>query len=268
MPLPAVIDSEDELPEGMTDYYEQDDNGRYVLSLDNIDSHPRVDGLSKSLQRRKREQEDLRKERDKFKETASLIPEDVDQETLQQALERIRNGDQGQDNGQQDQGAKQGQQGQDVAKVREQLERRYQKEIEQRDQAIQQRDQQLQKMVVDSSLSQALRKAGITDPDMQEFLEPRFRQEITVRQDDNGSPYPVVETDLGEDVSIEQRIKDWTQTEAGQKLMRSLYPDRGSGAQGSGPRRGGSKEITRQQFEKMSENERMQFFKNGGKIAQ
>jgi len=254
--LPAYVESEDQLPEGLADYYQQNDDGAYVLSVDGVDNHPDVKGLKSSLQKQKSDREKLRKERDQYKERASMLPEDVDQDTLDQALARIREGDTG-ESGQQAQQGQQGQNtGQDAAKVREQLEKRYQKEIEERDKAIQQRDQQVQKLVVEQGLQGALQKHGVTSPGLQKGAMRLLRDQVKVSEGDDGGLQAVVDTDMGE-VSLDQFVKDWITTEEGQDY---LPPSRGSGARGSGPNgQNGAKQMTREQFEKLSPEEKRKF---------
>ena len=268
MPIPTIVEADGELPEGLADYYEQDDEGRYVLSVEGVDNHPDVRGLKTSLQKQKQDREKLRKERDQYKETASMIPEDMDRETLQDALERIRNGasDQGQqgqgDQGQQSQQGQQGQQ-QDVAKVRKQLEDRFQKEIEKRDQNLEMKDKQVRNLVVDNTLGGALQKNGVSTPGLQKAAKRLLSDQIKVQEDDNGMPQAVVDTDMGE-VSVDQFVKDWINTEEGQDF---LPKSSGSGARGSGAGSRSKREVAREQFDQMSAEERQKFIRDGGKIT-
>lgn len=265
--LPAIVESEEQLPEGLADYYQQNDDGAYVLSLDGVDNHPDVRGLKSSLQKQKQDREKLRKERDQFKETASLIPDDLDRETVQQAIERLRNGDGDDDGDNQGEGQQQGQRrrsdGQDVTKVRQQVEQRYQKEIEQRDQALSQKDQQLRNLVVDNSLGGALQKHGVNTPGLQKAAKRLLSEQVKVQEGEDGTPTAVVDTDMGE-VSVDQFVKDWINTEEGQDF---LPRSSGSGARGSGANARGKKEMTRDQFDQMGAEERRKFIKDGGRIT-
>lgn len=263
MPIPTVVESEDQLPEGLADHYEQGEDGTYILSVEGVDSHPDVQGLKSSLQKQKADREKLRKERDQFKERASLIPEDMDQDTLQQALERIQQGDAGGQGGQGQQGNQQPN-GQDAAKVREQLEKRYQREMEDRDKQIQQRDQQVRQLVVDNGLTSALQKHGVTTVGLQKGAKRLLADQVKVQEGDDGSLNAVVDTDMGE-VDIDTFVKDWVSSEEGQDY---LPKPAGSGARGSGPgAKGGKKEVTRDQFDQMGPDDRMKFIRDGGRIT-
>lgn len=259
MPIPTIVESEDQLPEGLAEHYEQNDDGVFVLSIEGVDNHPDVHGLKSSLQKQKQDREKLRKERDQLKERASMIPDDVDQETLQQVLERIRNGD--------DPPNKDGddpeKHKQEAAKVRQQLEQRYQKEIEERDQALQQKDGQVRQLVVDNGLSTALQKHGVTTPGLMKGAKRLLADQVKVAEDDNGSLQAVVDTDMGE-VSLDQFVKDWVSSEEGQDYLPKTA---GSGARGAGNGgKGGKKEISRDQFDQLDADARMKFVREGGKV--
>lgn len=277
MPIPTIVESEDQLPEGLADYYEQGEDGLYILSLDDVDSHPKVRGLSSTLKKNKETIGSLREERDKLKQKAALIPDDVDEETLQAAIERALNGgDDNDDNNQPDPSARNGKpnrkdDGQDPAKVRQYLEGRYKKQLEakdqeitQRDETIQTKDQQIRALVVDNGLTTALQKNGVTSPGLQRGAMRLLRDQIKVQEGDNGSLQATVDTDMGE-VSLDQFVKDWVSSEEGQDY---LPKPSGSGARGSGPNAGkGQREVTRDQFDKMTAQDRAEFIRKGGTIS-
>lgn len=260
MPIPTIVESEDQLPEGLAEHYEQNDDGHYVLSLEGIDSHPDVHGLKSSLQKQKQDREKLRKERDQFKERASLIPDDVEEETFAQVMERLRNGEDLLSGGGNDDPEKRKQ---EAAQVRQQLEQRYQKEIEQRDQSLQQKDNQVRQLVVDNGLSAALQKHGVTTPGLMKGAKRLLADQVKVAEDDNGALQAVVDTDMGE-VSLDQFVKDWVSSEEGQDYLPKTA---GSGARGAGNGgKGGKKEISREQFDQLDADARMKFVREGGKI--
>lgn len=264
MPIPAVVESEDQLPEGLADYYEQNDDGKFVLSADDIDSHPNVQNLKSSLQKQKQDREKLRKERDNLKEKASLIPDDVDQETIQQALERIQSGDANAEG--QDANAKNGQSGdgQDhAAKVREQLQKRYEQQIQEKDEALKSKDQMLRNLVIQNELGSALEQNGINTPGMKKAAMKLLSEQIKVQESDNGMPAAYFETDMGE-LTPAQFVKDWINTEEGQDFIPA---SKGSGARGSGGSGGNRKEMTREQFDALSPEKKREFSINGGRIV-
>lgn len=265
MPIPAVVESEDQLPEGLADYYEQNDDGKFVLSADDIDSHPNVQNLKTSLQKQKQDREKLRKERDSLKSKASLIPDDVDEETLQQALERIQSDD-GDANTSQDSGGEQKQSGNgqdNTAKVRERLEKQYNQQLQEKDEALKSKDQQLRSLVVDNGLTSALQKHGVTNATYQKAAKRLLSEQVQVQEDDNGNPRAVVETDLGEQ-SLEQFVKDWVSGDEGAAFVAG---NQGSGARGGSGTSGNRKEMTRAQFDALSPDKKREFSVNGGRIV-
>lgn len=264
MPIPTVVESEDQLPEGLGEYYEQGEDGSYVLAVEGVDSHPEVQGLKSSLQKQKQDREKLRKERDQFKERASLIPDDVDQETLEQALERIRSGGGGNDDDPDNKGGKGGKgDDTDPAKVRQQIEKRYQAQIEEKDQAIQQRDQQVRQLVVDNGLTSALQQNGVTTPGLQKGAKRLLQDQVKVQEGDDGSLQAVVDTDMGE-VSLEQFVKDWVSSEEGQDYLPKASGSGARGANGKGAN--GGKEMKREQFDQLAAEDKQKFIQNGGRL--
>lgn len=261
MPIPTVVESEDQLPEGLGEYYEQGEDGTYTLAIEGVDSHPEVQGLKSSLQKQKQDREKLRKERDQFRERASLVPDDVDQETLEQALERIRSGEPDPDD--KDKGGKGKGDDTDPAKVRQQIEKRYQSQLEEKDQAIHQRDQQVRQLVVDNGLTGALQQNGVTTPGLQKGAKRLLQDQVKVQEGDDGSLQAVVDTDMGE-VSLEQFVKDWVSSEEGQDYLPKASGSGARGANGKGAN--GAKEMKREQFDQLESEERMKFIRNGGRL--
>lgn len=260
MAIPVIIESEDQIPEGFADHYEKTDDGKYVLSIEGVDDHPDVHGLKSSLQRQKQDREKLRKERDEFKKRASLLPDDMDEEELQSLIQGILDGDKPKPGDGDGDGKDKDK---DAAKVRQQLEQRYQKEIEQREQALQQKDNQVRRLVVDNGLSAALQKHGVTTPGLQKGAKRLLADQVKVVEGDDGGLQAVVDTDMGE-VSLDQFVKDWVSSEEGQDYLPKTS---GSGARGPGGGTSGKKEMSREKFDALSPEERAKYIKDGGRIA-
>jgi len=261
MPIPVSVESEDDLPEGLAGYYEQSEDGTYVLGIEGVDNHPEVHGLKSSLQKQKTDREKLRKERDTLKQKASLIPDDLDPEQVQQAIERIQNSDPGEDEpGNESKGGKG--KGEDPAKIREQLEKRFQSQIDEKDQAIQQRDQQVRQLVVDNGLTTALQKHGVTTPGLMKGAKRLLADQVKVQEGDDGSVQAVVDTDMGE-VDLDAFVKDWVSSEEGQDYLPKTS---GSGATGSGPK-GGKKEMSRDKFDALGPEDKAKYIRDGGKVV-
>lgn len=265
--IPVVVNDESELPEGLANYYQQGDDGSFVLKAKGVDSHPEVQNLRNSLQRQKQDREKLRKERDQYYQKASLIPDDLDNDTLQDVLERARNGGDG-GHDQQGKGRETGdgqrqQQGQDPARIRQQVEQRFQKEIEQRDQRLQEKNQQVRQLVTDQSLTTALQKHGINNPTYQKAAKKLLADQITLQDSDDGMPQPVVESDMGE-MSLDDFVQRWVNSDEGAAFVAG---NTGSGAPGGKTGGGKTKQLKRSQFDAMSPEDKRQFALNGGQIV-
>lgn len=245
MPLPTVVTDENELPEGLADYYQQGDDGSYVLSVEGVDSHPEVQGLKSSLQKQKQDRDKLRKERDQLKEKASMIPDDVDADTLQQALENARG------------------RGASTDEI-EKIKRQYQNQVQEYEQKLSERDQKLRQTVAINGLQQALSRHGVTTAGLQKGATRLLQDQIKVQENDDGTLEPVADTDKGE-VPLDDFIKSWVSSEEGQDYLPKAS---GSGAKGSGSgTQSKSKQIKRDSFDQMDADERMQFIRNGGQVV-
>jgi len=244
MPIPTVVDSEENLPEGLSEYYEQGEDGSYVLAIEGVDSHPEVRNLSSSLQKQKQDRDKLRQERDKLKERASLIPEDMDNDTLQQAIERARsNGDSNEEV--------------------ERIKRQYQHQLSERDQKLEERDQKLRQTVAFNGLQRALSAQGVNTPGLQKGAMRLLQDQVKVQEGDDGTLETVADTDRGE-VPLDQFIKQWLNSDEG----RDYIPQgSGSGARGSGPKGGGQKQIKRSEFDNLGPEDRMEVVRKGTKIV-
>ena len=256
MGLQVLIDDQSEIPQGFEDYYKEHDAGGYVLDVEGVDSHPDVANLRNAYQAEKDKRQKVAQERDKLKPKAEMVPDDVEQETLQQVIERLRQGE--------DLLSSSNKDAPDPAKIKEQVEQQWRQEVEKWQQEAQTRDQQLRQMVTDQALTQALQKNKITNPAYQKAAKKLLSDHIEVAEDESGNPQPKVDTDMGP-LSVEQYVQQWT---AGEEGAAFLDGNSGSGARGSGPTGGrGRKEITRDQYEQMTAADAAEFFRNGGRIT-
>lgn len=268
--LPVVVDDESKLPEGLSNYYKQNDDGTYVLNAQGVDSHPDVKNLRTSLERQKKDREKIRQERDKFSQRAQLLPddlpEDIDADTIRQAVAAQAK----QKPGQADQDASAGN-GHDAEQYRQQMERRHQKQMEERDRQIQEKDKELQRLqqerkgtVVDQALSGALGK-HIKGPGRLNGAKRLLADKVQITEGEDGTLQPVVETGMGE-VSVEKYVTDWLSSDEGADF---LEPSAGSGARGAQPGQGpkGPKQVRRSQFDAMTAEQRRDFALNGGQIT-
>ena len=254
MGLKVLVEDQEQIPEGFGDYYKETDQG-FVLDVDGVDSHPDVQNLRTAYQREKEKRQRVAQERDQLKPRAEMIPEDVEQDTVQQVLDRLR---QGEDPFQQQKD------GPDPAKIKEQVEQQWRKEVEQRDAKLSERDQQIRQMVIDQHLSQALSKAKVTNPAYQKAAKKLLADQIQVAEGDDGSLQATVETDMGP-LTVEQYVQQWTAGDEGAAFADGNQGSGARGAQGSGPR--GRQQISRGQFEELDAAAKQEFIRNGGQVT-
>ena len=257
MKLPILVEDQTKLPEGFTDHYVEQENGSFLLDVEGFDNHPDVHGLKTSLQKQKTDREKLRTERDSLLTYSKLIPEGMTTDELQTALEKFKAGDgdgDGKEDGKDDASAK-------LNLLRETLEKKFQKELGERDTTITKKESTIRRLVVETALSSALTKNKVTNPAFQKAAKTLLAPEIKISENDKGVLVAMVDTDMGE-VTVDQYVKDWANGDEGFSFVEG---NTGSGAPGS-KNRSGKKELTRTQFDELGPAQRAEFTKNGGRI--
>lgn len=253
MALPVLVEDQTQLPEGMEDYYQENGDGTYVLDVDGVESHPSIVGLKNSYQKEQKARQKYKSERDQLKSKADLIPDDVETETLQQVIERLQAGE--------DPFASNDKNKPDPAKIKAEIEKRYQNQLDELTQGLSKKDQQVRQLVIDSGLTSALAKHKVTNPVYQRAAKKLLADQIQVKEDEDGNVVATVETDMGE-IGLDQYVQNWTAGEEGSAFVDG---NTGSGAQGNRRPRG-KKEMSRAQFDELSPAERAEFTRNGGRI--
>ena len=257
MKLPILVEDQTKLPEGFTDHYVEQENGSFLLDVEGVDNHPDVHGLKTSLQKQKTDREKLRTERDSLLTYSKLIPEGMTTDELQTALEKFKAGDgdgDGKEDGKDDASAK-------LNLLRETLEKKFQKELGERDTTITKKDSTIRRLIVETALSSALTKNKVTNPAFQKAAKTLLAPNVKISENDKGDFVGMVDTDMGE-VTVEQYVKDWANGDEGFSFVEG---NTGSGAPGS-KNRSGKKELTRTQFDELGPAQRAEFTKNGGRI--
>ena len=257
MSLPILVEDQSKLPEGYTDNYVEQENGSFLLDVEGVDNHPDVHGLKTSLQKQKTDREKLRTERDSLLTYSKLIPEGMTTDELQTALEKFKAGDgdgDGKEDGKDDASAK-------LNLLRETLEKKFQKELGERDTTITKKDSTIRRLIVETALSSALTKNKVTNPAFQKAAKTLLAPNVKISENDKGDFVGMVDTDMGE-VTVEQYVKDWANGDEGFSFVEG---NTGSGAPGS-KNRSGKKELTRTQFDELGPAQRAEFTKNGGRI--
>lgn len=253
MPLPIMVEDQTQVPEGMQDYYQESEDGKFILAVDDVDNHPNVSGLKSAYQKEKEKRQQVAKQRDAFKHRAELLPEDIDEERLQQVLDKMNAGDDDPPDKNKP----------DPAKIKADIEKRFQKQLDDLNEGVKSKDQKIRRLVIDNGLTGALAKNKVTNPTFQRAAKRLLEDQIKVSETEDGGVVATVETDMGE-VSLDQFVQNWT---AGDEGSAFVDGSSGSGARGASSSPKGGKQLTRAQFEQLGAAERSEFFKKGGQIA-
>lgn len=293
MTLPILVEDQSKLPEGFEKLYEENDNGQFVLQVEGVDNHPDVHGLKSAYQKEKEKRQRFSQQVEQFKQKASLIPDDIDEDAIEQLFEQYRvqqtgggnnsgeagdagdAGDTGDAGGKgkmatsSNKGAQPPQQNVDYAKIRDQIEKRFRKDLKERDDTLVEReklikdkDDKIRQLIIDNDLSSALTKNKVTNPTYQKAAKRLLADQIKIQEEEDGSLRPIVETDMGE-VSLENFVRDWAAGDEGSEFVDG---NTGSGARGANKGPKGKKEMTRETFDQLSPGEKMQFTNNGGRV--
>ena len=256
MKLPILVEDQTKLPEGYTDNYIEQADGTYLLEVEGIKGHPEIQGLVSSYEREQGARQKYKTERDALQAYTKLIPEGMTTEELETALAKFKAGD-----GDDDDGKGEGDASAKLNLLRETLEKKFQKELGERDTTITKKESTIRRLVVETALSSALTKNKVTNPAFQKAAKTLLAPEIKISENDKGDFVGMVDTDMGE-VTVEQYVKDWANGDEGFSFVEG---NTGSGAPGS-KNRSGKKELTRTQFDELGPAQRAEFTKNGGRI--
>jgi len=249
MAIPILVEDQEKIPEGYTDLYKETDDGKYILDVEGVDNHPEVSGLKTAYQKEKEKRQKLAQQRDELNRKASMLPEDVDEDTLTAVLDKLKEGkDPFADNT-------------DMEKVKSNIEKRYKAQLDELSEGLTKKEKQVQQLVIDSGLSDALAKNNVTNPVYQKAAKKLLADQVKVQEDENGQVQAFAETDKGE-VPLSKFVQDWT---AGDEGSAFVDGSSGSGARGTSLR--GRKEVKRSQFEELAAAEQHEFIKNGGKVV-
>lgn len=253
MGIKAMLDSVDELPEAVKSYYKQDGD-RFVLDIEEIDNHPSVRGVITANKTNKETRDRLRAEVEALKARTSFLPEDFDAD----AFENLRAAAEGKGTKTTDE-----QLAEIRAKAADAAAKKFQPEIETREQRIAKMDAALKRMVIDDGLMRAMDEARIA-PEHRDMLLPGLKARAKIEIQEDGDAYKAaVDTDLGP-VSLAQYVKEWAGSDSGK-----IYVAKSTGADPKGGRggTGGSKTMKTDEFNALSAHERNSFMKAGGSLV-
>lgn len=233
--LKTVIESLDGVDDAVQPFYTQADDGSYVLQVEGVDQHPDVANLKSAYERTKADKKTAAEERDALKAKVAGLPEDFDPKEW----EKLKKG------GQADP--------QELVQLRQTLEA-------ERDDwrgKYQDLEGQTRKMTVERTLAETLAAQGVTNPTYQKAAAALLTPKAQL--DEKGRA--VVDTDMGP-MPLADHVKRWVASEG----KDFVTPPSGGGAKGN-DRGAGAKQVTRSEFDGMSQSDRAEFSKSGGKVT-
>jgi len=227
--LRAVVDSLDDIPEGLRDEYVEH-NGKFYLDLDDtLSVHTSIVPLSTALANAKKEKQRAQNDYNALRTRIAGLPDDFDADKYQQVLDELETL-RADPNGDHDAEAK-------LTTLRDKYEQRLRDaeakrvaDLAEKDGVIDSLGGELDGAAAKRGLSDALAKAGI-DPKFMAAAQALLRPTVKVRKNETtGDREAVVDTDLGE-VTVEKYVENWAKSDEGKPFV---LPSKGSGAPGSG----------------------------------
>lgn len=254
MGLKAIYAALDDVPEALRDHYTED-KGKFVLAIDDIDDHPKVRGVVTANKENVRKREEYKTKVSELEGKLAEIPEDFDAEqwvTLKA--------------GNKEDPAKKDEQLQSMKQIYEgkiaNLQKKFDTDLATKNAELQERDGYIDNTVVVGGLKDHLLEVGV-NPDLLDGALSSLRPSVKVQRADDGSRKAIVETDLGE-VDVGSFVKDWAASK-GKAYLRPLTGDDPKGNNRS--TNSGPKTISREQWNTLSQPDRMAKAKDGFKVV-
>ena len=236
MPIKAVITQEEyeALDEARQEEYSASQDGRYYADLEDVDDHPSVQGLRNALDRWKRVagSSDPRSLKKRLDEATSIRESfgELDPEEAHRAIERLEELESGE--GDKDRKA-------EIERIREGLESKYSKQIEEKDVVI----NRLTASVEDREVNQALDSAIGSLP-LLEGVQKGVKHLLLAKGPkvvwEEGEPRGVFTGELGDEIDVATFVEAWSKTDEAKAYMRPSG-NNGSGASGNRGGGGGSR---------------------------
>lgn len=197
--LKTVLDTLDGVDDAVKPFYTETD-GKFILQVDGVDSHPEVANLKSAYERTKADRDAARQERDAAKAAAAAIPDDFDAEKWAKLKD-----------GKADEAA--------LIKLRQTLEA---ERDEWKGKFEAERNTSLRN-ALDRDLTDALNGAGVTNPAFAKAARTMLSGDVKIG--DDGKPF--VETDMGP-MPLVDHVKRWAAGEG----KDFVTPAQGGGAKG------------------------------------
>lgn len=241
MALKALLDNIDDLaPEVAGEYEEKEIDGKkvFVLSVEGVESHPRVKALKSAHDRQKEDNRKLKQEKSDLETKLKDFPEEftLDEWHRLQALDDVDPNDPDAEKKRKEK------QDERLATAKRQFEQQITTLKQQLDdeKAAHDTTRSTERSLrandnAERELSEALTKAGVK-PSLVRAAKALLRNDVKHEIEEDGSLRIFVHTDLG-DHSVEEYVSNWAKSDEGKDFV---VPPSGGGAGGNGRNQGGA----------------------------
>jgi len=200
MAIKTILDTLDDVPEALRSEYKEVD-GKFILDIEGVDAHPAVANLKSAHERQKQANKTLQTDLTAAKTRLEGLPDDFDAD----AYEALKSQAEGKAPPKTDE---------QVAQVRQQLERKHQAELGKKDERIATLEGAVTKATIDDGLSKALDEAGV-DPAFKPGAMALLKSKGAVKLiEEDGQFKAQVETDMGP-MPLAGYVKDWSGSDEG-----------------------------------------------------
>jgi len=234
--LKLKYENKTDIPEGLDQYYTEND-GLFVLQAEGVKSEDDIKALKNALDSERKLKRDAESKVKEMNSKFGLLPDDFNIDAYNQLAD--------------------GNGGNVETKLKEQADRmnaQFKKLMEAKDGELNGANDLVHKHVKVASLQRAMAENNIARAYMP-AVEAMMKDKIKV----------VGEDVLLDDLPIDDALKAWTLSKDGKHYV-SASQNTGGGADGKSSKNTGAKEITRTDFDGMSQGDRQSFFSDGGKV--
>lgn len=213
MALKAFYLDQAEIPAELASFY-IDKDGKFVLDVDGIETHPSVTALKNAHDRSKADNRTLKDRLSTAEARLDGLPEEFNAEEYERLKEAAGDGSKIDER---------------LERQRSDLERRHSEAIKRKDDRLAVLESALKRKTIDDGLTQALVDAGVERKHLaltKAYLAPR----VNIVEDE-GEFTAEVDTDINPHMPLAEFVKTWASSEEGKQYV---APATGGGASGSG----------------------------------
>lgn len=222
MALKTVLETLEGVDDALHGLYRPVD-GKFVLDIEDVDTHPKVRNLKSALDAQKAANTDLRTKNASLEERVREIPEDFDAAKWHELNAATADGKQKKDKAVEDI--------ERMYQARQQaLEAKTANDIQAREAEIAKLNKQLDHHALDTELTDLLVKAGVNEK-LLKAAKLTVSQSVQTVRDENGNRTNVVETNYGPQ-KLAEFLPTWADTEGAPFMAKASGPE-ATGSNGS-----------------------------------